>query len=510
MTARLRSDTSLLSRHIWFSGDVSGFILDLDPSIPDYIFSLIDVYRQGRERMTRIAASLPRAVSHADIARDGVSPQGDQQITPASNIFAKFVFRSGEVHIHNDAKGTPPLAHQLSAGQIRPEQETLKLPVISAWVEYRASGLRVTGPAALIFKSTIHSSQNTLKPSLLPFITKIVDYVQLRLRKTSRGDTLQITPSVAEEELSSSLTANRLENLSEASSSLQISFSLRIDKSTLELTCQPDANVIAALRWESGGFLLNISPGAHNVTLTGTVDGLTIGLKHGFLSEDCVNIAARNLAFALAFTKIEDRIGNIDSKVSLVVDTDISGGMHFSRLQDVLCFKAVWLDRIPLFVAEQTSPDKSRPSTASSFFVTTPVVKQEVTTAFIIRFRQVHLEVDLGQSISSVTLDLQSALTRVCFSEMSTEVSLSVAAVSILAKGNVAGHMHVPNCVFQTIRRNEDAFSNDSRTARMLELSMTSGPLSAELESDHQRLLIYRWVIVIPPYLDLTVRYFQG
>ncbi|KAG2150597.1 hypothetical protein DEU56DRAFT_37144 [Suillus clintonianus] len=495
MTARLRSDTSLLSRHIWFSGIISGFILDLDSNIPDYIFSLIDVYRQGRERMIRIAASLPRATtSHADLARDDVSLRGGQQNVPASSIFANLVFQSGEVRVHTDAKSTqarPLGTYQSSDGQLRPEQETLRLPVISAWVEYRASGIRA-GPAALIFKSTIHSSQNILRPSLLPFMTEIVNYVQLRLRKTSRGNTLLIAPSPAEDEPSPLLTSSRMENLSEASSSLQISFNLRIDKSTLELTCQPDVNVVAALRWESGGFLMNISPGAHNVTLTGTVDGLTIGLKHGFLSDDCVNIAARNLAFFLAFAKNEDRMGNIDSTVSLVVDTDISGGVRFSRLQDVLCFKAVWLDRIPLFVAEHASSDRSRPPTASSSSVTTPVVKQEVTTTLIIRIRQIHLDVDLGQSISSVTLDLQSAVTRMRFSEMSTEVSLSVANVSILARGNVAGHMNVPDCVFQTIRRNEGSLSDDSRTARMLELSMTSGPLSAELESDHQRLLIYR------------------
>ncbi|KAG2036116.1 hypothetical protein BDR03DRAFT_898980 [Suillus americanus] len=495
MTARLRSETSLLSRHIWFFGDVSGFILDLDSNIPDYIFSLIDVYRQGRERMIRIAASLPRTtISHADLARADVSPRGGHHDVPASSIFANMVFQSGEVHVHSDAKSTqasPLGTHQSLDGQLYPEQETLKLPVISALVEYRASGIRA-GPAALIFKSTIHSSQNTLRPSLLPFITEIVDYVQLRLRKTSRGNTLLIAPSPVEDEPSLLLTSSRLENLSEASSSLQITFSLRIDKSMLELTCQPDVNVVAALRWESGGFLISISPGAHNLTLAGTVDGLTIGLKHGFLSDDCVNIAARNLAFFLAFAKNEDRAGNIDSTISLVVDTDISGGVRFSRLQDVLCFKAVWLDRIPLFVAEHASPDKSRPPTASSSSVTTPVVKQDVTTALMIRIRQIHLEVDLGQSISSVTLDLQSAVTRMRLSEMSTEVSLSVANVSILARGNVAGHMNVPDCVFQTIRRNEGALSDYSRTARMLELSMTSGPLSAELESDHQRLLIYR------------------
>ncbi|KAG1828967.1 hypothetical protein EV424DRAFT_1507935 [Suillus variegatus] len=495
MTARLRSDTSLLSRHIWFFGNVSGFILDLDSNIPDYIFSLIDVYRQGRERMIRIAASLPRATtSNADLGRDDVSPRGGQQDVPASSIFANMVFQSGEVHVHSDSKSTqasPPGTHQLLDGQLRPEQETLRLPIVSALVEYRASGIRA-GPAALIFKTTIHSSQNTLRPSLLPFMTEIIDYVQMRLRKTSRGNTLLITPSPTEDEPPPLLTSSRLENLSEASSSLQITFSLRIDKSTLELTCQPDVNVAAALRWESGGFLMNISPGAHKVTLTGTVGGLTIGLKHGFLSDDCVNIAARNLAFFLAFSKNEDHSGNIDSMISLVVDTDITGGVRFSRLQDVLCFKAVWLDRIPLFVADHANSDRSRPPTASSSSVTTPVAKQEVTTALIIRIRQIRLEVDLGQSISSVTLNLQSTITRMRLSEMSTEVSLSVANVSIFARGNVAGHINVPDCVFQTIRRNEGALSDDSRAVRMLELSMTSGPLSAELESDHQRLLIYR------------------
>lgn len=495
MTARLRSHTSLLSRHIWFFGNVSGFILELDSNIPDYIFSLIDVYRQGRERMIRIAASLPRTTtSHAELASDDALPRVGQQDVPASSIYANMVFQSGEVRVHSAIKSTqasPLGARQSLDGQLRPEQEILRLPVISALVEYRASGMRA-GPAALLFKSTIHSSQNILRPSLLPFVTEIVDYVQLRLRKTSRRNTLLIAPSPAEDEPSPLLTSSRLENLSEASSSLQITFSLRIDKSTLELTCQPDVNVAAALHWESGGFLMNISPGAHSVTLSGTVDGLTVGLKHGFLSDDCVNIAARNLAFFLAFAKNEDRAGNIDSTISLVVDTDVSGGVRFSRLQDVLCFKAVWLDRIPLFVTEHASSDRSRPPTASSSSVTTPVVKQDVTTTLMIRIRQIHLEVDLGQSISNVTLDLQSAVTRMRFYEISTEVSLSVANVSILAKGNVAGHVNVPDCVFQTVRRNEGALSDNSITARMLELSMTSGPLCAELESDHQRLLIYR------------------
>ena len=63
-------------------------------------------------------------------------------------------------------------------------------------------------------------------------------------------------------------------------SSMKISFSLRIDQSKLMLTCRPDANVIAGLHWDSGGFIINIAPGARRVSFTGTVGGLTVALKH--------------------------------------------------------------------------------------------------------------------------------------------------------------------------------------------------------------------------------------
>ena len=88
---------------------------------------------------------------------------------------------------------------------------------------------------------------------------------------------------------------------------MQISFSLRIDQSKLELTCQPDVNVVAGVHWDSGGFMVNISPGARKVTFTGAVGGLTIGLKHGFLSEECVKLDARNLAFSADFAKTKKR-----------------------------------------------------------------------------------------------------------------------------------------------------------------------------------------------------------
>ncbi|KIJ61338.1 hypothetical protein HYDPIDRAFT_177084 [Hydnomerulius pinastri MD-312] len=507
MKAHLRSDTSLSKRHIWVTANVTGFILDLDSSISDCVFSLIDVYRQGRERMERLAGNIPRgAASSPSEPSSTVTPLTEEYVppVPGSNIFGALIFESGVVRVHSEGHHMRAMSSAFSddVDDYLPttETEVIKLPVVSAWIEYRASaasspagGPRTMQPSILIFKSKIHSSHNTLKPILLPFVTEITDYIQMRMRKTSRQNTSSSNPPLtAVSDSIRSLPSATMENLSETSSSLQINFSLRIDQSTLEFTCQPDVNVLAALRWESGGFVVSISPGAHKVTFTGTVDGLTVGLKHGFLSEDCVNLAARNLAFSLAFAKTQDARGNLDSAVSLVISTDISGGVRFSRLQDILCFKAVWLDRIPLITAHHTPPEEPAVVSPTASHLTSPTVKQEVTTAIIIRIRRIEVNVDLGQSISNVTLNMEDALIRTRLSERSSEVSLSVADVAILAKGNISGHITVPDCIFQTIRRNEEVLSQDSSSARLLELTMTSGPLSAELESEHQRLLVYR------------------
>ncbi|KAF9227418.1 hypothetical protein BS17DRAFT_747957 [Gyrodon lividus] len=506
MKAQLRSDASLSKRHIRITANVTGFILDLDSSISDFVFSLIDVYRQGRERMERLASNIPRggaSYSYPSEPSSISSPLAEEYAphVPGSNIFGALVFESGEIRVHTEVKRTKTISTTFSddVDDYLPttETEVIRLPVVSAWIEYRASAAnsspntaRTMQPPILIFKTKIHSSQNTIKPTLLPFITDITDYVQMRMRKTPWHDELSNPPLASGgSESIRSLPSTAVENISETG--LQINFSLRIDQSTLQFTCQPDVNVLAALRWNSGGFVVSISPGAHRVTFTGSVDGLMVGLKHGFLSEDCVNLAARNLAFSLAFAKTEDTRGNLDSTVSLVVSTDMSGGVRFSRLQDMLCFKAVWLDRIPLIASQHTRPEASgvvSPAPQPS----SPTVKQEVTTAIIIRVRRIEVNVDLGQSVSTVTLSMEDALVRTRLSQRSSELSLSVADVAVLAKGNISGHILVADCIFQTIRRNEEVLLQESTSARLLELTMTSGPLSAELESEHQRLLVYR------------------
>ncbi|KAJ7901907.1 hypothetical protein B0H14DRAFT_3080144 [Mycena olivaceomarginata] len=447
MTAHLRSVGLTSSRNIWMRAK--------------YIFSLIDVYEQGKERVSRLSASIPRNASSS------ASPESEQYTAlPTSNVFASLTFLSGKVRVFNKAASSLSRTSSLSHVLNQPSDEQMldmgadvfNLPVVSVWAEYRAT------PAShkVVFKSTIHSSQNTLRPTtLLPFLAELVSQVEALMRRASRIISETGLPPAPLKRTDGSATPQKF----------QIIFSLRIDQSKLEFTCQPDVNVIAGLHWDSGGFVLHFFPGARKVTLTGSIGGLSVGLKHGFLSEECAKLDMRNLTFSVTFAKTGYGTGRAISSVSFILDTEILGA-------DILCFKAVWLDRIPVFnhmSAEVKPPNKSASTPAPR-----ALPAQEFTTVLLVRVRQISLEVDLGQSISTITLDLKDAIARTKLTEELSEVSL----------GNLSGHSSVSNCVFRTVRR----MQNNSQVGgnRMLELRMTSDALIAVLESDHQKLLHYR------------------
>jgi len=502
MQAQLRISTSGASRKLWIKATVSGFILDVDSTIPNYVFSLIDVYRQGKERVERLSSITPRTPTSAISISASVQPPLERHYTavPTSNVFAELTFLSGKVRFFSasasdEFKSRTPFSQKwdISDDQVLDlGAEVFNLPVVSVWTEYRATpaSQKLTKgselePSLLVFKSTVFSSQNTLRPTLLPFLTELVSQIETRLRKISCRTALP--PFGAE---STPTPFDRHQEM-DFVSSMQISFSLRIDKSTLELTCQPDVNVVAGLNWESGGFIVNVSPGARKVFFSGSVGGLTIGLKHGFLSEDCVKLDARNLTFSVSFTKTALNDGESVSSVSVVVDTEFLGGVRFSRLQDILCFKAVWLDRIPILDSQAGVESRF---TTKSISAETAHSTRGFSTAVLLRIRHIALDVDLGQSVSKLNLNLNQIIFRTSLTDNFNEVFLYIADVSISANGNISGHARVPSCIFQTMRRSEGALrEEDQGKSCMLELRLTSGALVADFESDLQKLLHYRY-----------------
>ncbi|CAL1706934.1 unnamed protein product [Somion occarium] len=509
MTAKLKVERLMDSRRIRIGADVDGFILDVDSSMPDYVFSLINVYREGKERVSKLASTMPRLPTEVDAPTHPrsvlTSDQYDTILT--SNLLASMVFASGKVRMYSKLR-RPDVPRTKSASSILDGHESqnmehgadiFNLPVVSVWCEYRATPAAAktrqsnhsSQASILLFKSTIHSSQNSLRPTLLPFLTEFIDRIETHLRRSSsKGSHVQISPLHELHGVTHSTPVEKPNAVTDTVSSMQISLSLRIDQSRLELTCQPDVNVVGGLHWDSGGFVVNISPGARQVTFTGSVGGLTAGLKHGFLSEDCAKLDARNLAFTMTFAKVDLESGKSTASISVVLDTEFSGAVRFSRLQDVLCFKAVWLDRIPLLTVQESTAPSTMSRSPSDISVPEPP-KEELVTAVLIRLRSVKLNLDFGQSITSTKLTLKNTLVRTKVSDLSAELSFSVASFAVVATGNLSGLIRVPDFRFETTRRNESASRHD-KNGVMLYLSMTSGPLDIELDSEYHKLLLYR------------------
>ncbi|KAH8828053.1 hypothetical protein DL96DRAFT_1601498 [Flagelloscypha sp. PMI_526] len=476
MQAQLRSKATENSRQLWVNCRY-------------FIFSLIDVYRQGKERVDRFnqMAGSPKAV-----AKPAQQREPSQELTEMNNtvshILGSLTFQSGRIRIHNGGRSHASLGKIGGGLRSGDGLEIFSLPEVSVFAEYQSS-LSLGEPAMLVFKSTVHSSQNTLTPEILPFMSAMFEIIERRLRTTSAQATDSPESSVTTLDVKEEPTSGGME-LPFQDSSLQISFGLRIDQSKLQLSCQPDVNVIAGVHWDSGGFIVNMSPGARRVAFTGTVGGLTVRLKHGFLTEDCLRLDMRNLAFSITFSRSEIERARSMPTVSVVVQTELHGVARFSRLQDILCFKAVWLDRIPTLNARATTQPTSLKSPSSHTSLAEQGIQPFLTT-ILVRISHIQLQIDLGHSITTTTLDLRDAVLRTKLTESVNDVSVYLDDLSVAAKGNIAGQLNVSNCVFASVRRAESVMSTPEAT-QMLEIVLTSSALTASMESEHQRLLHYR------------------
>lgn len=73
---------------------------------------------------------------------------------------------------------------------------------------------------------------------------------------------------------------------------------------------------------------------------------------------------------------------------------------------------------------------------------------------------------------------------------------MSVEELHATASGNLAGRIAVPNFLFETKHKKDRTLLTSSKI-KMLDLHMTSGPLDITLESEYQKLLLYRCVYVL-------------
>lgn len=308
---------------------MSGAELDIDPTIVNSTFALLDLYEIGYKRFARYTLEAKAAKEAQEEARDEAVPSAvadaeSQTEQPESlpsfidttTFEASFVVDSGIINMHGTSsrhmeskdrsqqspkkpgRPEPPrrghsLSHKASIGLQPPSTgqstslapDSFVIPKFTMWAIKREA--RQAGEQNNIhLDAIIHSSRNTLYPTLLPFLSEASDAVKGRMQ---HNKPLQVAEPdwVAE-------TANP-DNLPGVTASsqqaqpviqpsgirnLRITFSLRIDRSRLEISCLQAAQVSAVLNWQSGGLLIAVQPGSRKLEVSARVDEVGFEIRH--------------------------------------------------------------------------------------------------------------------------------------------------------------------------------------------------------------------------------------
>lgn len=501
MTADLSSKVSAFAREWFVHATVDGFELDMDPTIASRVFSLLDVYRFGAERLEQLATILPPSESIQIPPDPPPARLSTEQSLRRTHALATLLFHSGHVRLHRETIASsrsqtfPPFSYR--PGEVVVAE--LKLPRLSLWTEWRPprkvfkkGSPKELSAGSLTFRATIHSSRNILRPAILQFASSLMNRVEARLSTAPSEPTkpiaLQVTPS----------QPNQTESYSKGLGSLQLTFSLRINKSTLEFTCQPDANIVAGVHWESGGFIATVIPGAKEAGFSGSIQGLTVNLRHGYLSQDCFTASTKDLAFNAKLSAADDFKGN-HTTTSVVLEADVKATAMFARLQDILIFKAVWLDGLSnrsLSPARNgtASERKTRPISdhQSRIDDSRPIILRPWVTTAMFKIRQLEMQLDLGPSISAVSLSMESIILQTLLTEALSELCFSVGQLDLQARRSFSGHARVPEFFFRTARSRFGNFAKRQDRQTMLNIDMSSGPLDIMLAYENRTILLYQ------------------
>lgn len=510
---QVRSGVGNQGRSIAATAKVDGLELDLDSSIANYVFSAVTVYRKGKERIERIAPGQARANFDALSSRFASSEASGSNTSSASGTDLKvsLTFGSGRIrffapdHVVTDrqmrilyremSSTTDPLV----TSSAEPSGATIgadvvNLPGLSVEASFKGASAteRFTGSPedTVVSNLTIHvqveGSNNVLRPSILPFAVELMRNIERHMGEPS-------------EDLASSGVTNPLHQPSPTESSgiipaamaikarLQVHFVLAVGPSHLSLTCHPDVNVVAALDWDESSITLGVLPGSNEITLGGSVGGIQVSVRHEFLRDVSFYAKAQELPFMLKLRREMNPDGGPSiPSVQVLMKTGFEGWLLFARLQDLLCFKAIWLDRIPVFETRHR-PDTATTSMAASKLEISNDQPSATSLELDITaiFEKTILEVDMGSSITKLSLEVQKFAVHRLQALRTSSLVITVDQVNLLATQRLSGSLRLPNLGFGTTR--QIFLSDDGRRTGTDRLEVVIKLGAAELDLQHEQ-----------------------
>ncbi|GAA5960722.1 hypothetical protein JCM21900_000512 [Sporobolomyces salmonicolor] len=491
---------------------VSGLEIDVEPSVVAYSFSLIDIYRLSHDRFAKFASETTVASLNCPDSSRSRSRSAPPTIVPpsgsATSVSASFEFATGVIRMHSDAEAKKaaaspphgpaarPKAHRrgkslsdfaslrLSSGRTAaatdPPADVFRLPALSLWAEYRGDD-NAYADSQLHVDMVIHKSNNTLYPTLLPFVSSVVHRIQERAFDSPTAMPSSTTAVPARSSMSAPAPAAIAPPVV---GHLKLGISLKIDQSRLEISCLPAAEVTARLTWESGGFLLNFSPEAKGFDFALAVDGVAAGLRHSFSPEDCLLAEAKGLAASVSFAAAPD--DKSPGVLSVVVNApDMSGEMNFRHLQDWLCLKAVWLDRIDLGPATMAPEQRKAPAPTAP----APVSATNVTSIVRVELGTLRFMCDLGPSIGRLTLLASEVAARLRWVPGDSRFfSTSLKKLEISGQGRAGGLVELDGIRFATMLRDDGQGAPSA--SDLLRIDIALGRIDAAVEYEFHRILV--------------------
>ncbi|WVQ94212.1 hypothetical protein IAU59_001290 [Kwoniella sp. CBS 9459] len=481
------AETWQLSAHC----SATDFKLSLSPEVVDSIHRLIDLFEHGRDRIYKLEAQykseMAKQASQETVAAKYEDPTTPVPVRTSQRILVRmsYTFNSGIVELHRELSESERRSMNQDARKNRHWHDTVVLPTVSLWMDYTGpktssmpSGDADDDAVLLLFNAAVHESRNLLRPTILPFFVQVINRMEGCAKHRHRATTMpsphtpyqtpQQTPSIEQSPPQSTSDKAPCDKI-------RLRVTLRIDKSRLRLSCAPDSNAYADLKWESGGFLASTTIGDDEAaTVAGSVSGVTAYLRHEFAEEgqSCIEAGAKDLAFSIAYCPHSE---TGQRGLSVVLDTQLSGQFRLEQFSAWLTFAAVWIDSAPPLELPPKSSLVETATATSNQASTLP--DQRLAIAAMIRFRSIDFKANIG--VTSANLELTPIVLHTLSNGEKTDVDLKIGVTKVTAKGEISGEIRSEKFNFRTVRQSSRSASHVVPT--VLSMTIDAGDLTGKL-----------------------------
>lgn len=380
---------------------VSGFELDIDPTIVRYINTLTDVYDNSKDLV--ISLNVEQAATASATSRvDGISststpkselptPQMSSNVIwkientfECSNSVCRFYPKSYVAKLPKASKFSESESNFAHVGAEVSGVDRFVIPGLSLWTTLRIplgdnlAELQAAGPPRIHAEVNIHACENTFYPSLVPFFQDIVTGLKVgirRQRQYSDPETIATTglPSYHGKEGSMALvsTSNSgpdgtLQQVTGKRQELAVTLYLFIEKTRIEFNCQPMAKVMSVLAFEQGNILMSYNSdhaGNNSSTIAGTFEGASSDTHHIFSQDKGLKLETKGMIFnAVAETKRQAEVNK--KTLSVTVDfRQIACDFDMRQAEILVLMKMIWMDQANYLIRDGLTVSRSTSST---------------------------------------------------------------------------------------------------------------------------------------------------